>query len=71
MTILTPSKKIGGARLMNISVLPDDIILTARQSFTFCLRFYLEILGTTADLRRGYLLQISGLLKIRAAFPNR
>ena len=58
---------------MNISVPYDDAILhlKATQSFTFCLRFFLEILGDTSDERRGYLLQISGLLSIRAAFPNR
>ena len=55
--------------MLNISVPRDDPI--SRDSFTLCLRFYLEILGITSDSRRGYIVQIPGLLKLRASFPNR
>ena len=66
-------KETGGATLKNISVSNDDPVLNRTDSFTFCLRFYLEVLGTTSNQKRGNVIQIAswGFIKLWAAYPNR
>ena len=66
-------KENGGAVLRNISVPYDDPILNRTESFTFCLRFYLEVLGTTTKQHRGNVIQVGNppLVKLWAVYPNR
>ena len=63
----------GGATLKNISVHNDDPILNRTESFTFCLRFYLEVLGTISEQRRGNVIQIGNprFIRLWAVYPNR
>ena len=60
--------------MKNISVPNDDPILNRTESFTFCLRFYLEVLGTTSNQMRGNVIQIgypNRLIQLWAVYPNR
>ena len=62
---------IGGAHLVNISTLNDDLNLLTTESFTLCFRFYLRILGTITFQKRGNVIHIPGILQLWAAYPNR
>ena len=57
--------------MVNVSVSSDDPILFATGSFTLCLRFYLEVLGTAWLPKRGSVIQIPGFLQLLASYPNR
>lgn len=57
--------------MVNVSVSSDDPILLATGSFTLCLRFYLEVLGTTGLSKRGSVIRIPGFLELLASYPNR
>ena len=71
--LLSHSKENGGAVLRNISVQNDDPILNRTESFTFCLRFYLQVLGTTSKQKRGNVILLGNprFVQLWAVYPNR
>ena len=56
---------------MNVNVSSGDPIHIATESFTICLRFHLEILGSAGVPERGTVMHIPGLLHLMASYPNR
>ena len=56
---------------MNVSVSSGYPIPIMLESFTLCLRFYLEILGSAGVPERGTVIHIPGLLHLMASYPNR